>query len=109
MCNLSSSALYTRTEYEGKGPHHLPSIPPPSTVRSPADASLEFENVEDSSGKVTNEEHGRDADEDGEETPLGAVGHLEAEMRTRGEKPMNVDKVSAAGVEEKCMYGPNHG
>ena len=81
MCNLSSSALYTRTEYEGEGPHHLPSIP---LHRSPTDASLEFENVEDSSGKVTNEEHGRDADEDGEETPLSAVGHLEAEMRTRG-------------------------
>ena len=57
---------------------------------------------------MTNEEHGRDADEDGEETPLGAVGHLEAEMRTRGEEPMNVDKVSAAGVEEKCMYGTIH-
>ena len=28
---------------------------------------------------MTNEEHGRDADEDGEEAPLGAVGHLQAE------------------------------
>ena len=53
---------------------------------------------------MTNEEHGRDADEDGEETPLGAVGHLEAEMRTRGEKPMNVDKVSAASWSGGEMY-----
>ena len=47
--------------------------------------SLEFEDVEDSSGKVTNEEHGRDADKDGEEAPLGAVGHLQAETKNEGE------------------------
>ena len=51
----------------------------------PPNPSLEFENVEDSSGEVTNEEHGRDADKDGEEAPLGAVGHLKAETRARWE------------------------
>ena len=50
--------------------------------------SLEFENIEDASGKVTNEEHGRDAHEDGEEAPFGAVGHLEAETITKGENPI---------------------
>ena len=57
------------------------SVPPTAHAARPAanPPSLELQNVEDPPGKVADEEHGRDADEDGEEAPLGAVGHLQAE------------------------------
>lgn len=53
---------------------------------------------------MTNEEHGRDADKDGEEAPLGAVGHLEAETRTGGENPMIIHTRAIMNAARRETY-----
>ncbi len=48
----------------------------------PAVMDAELEYVEDAPGRVADEEHGRDATEDGEQAPLGAVRQLEAKGKS---------------------------